>query len=110
MAAVHELLRQVNDPALRERLEQEIDRLTANKKFGLVFEEHLPECTPLYGAHIKRGSTVAKRTGKLNDIYIVLKIDGDNVLCRNRSGEMENLQTDEIVAIAEFGAPIFPTL
>jgi adenine-specific DNA-methyltransferase len=110
MAAVHELLRQVNDPALRERLEQEIDRLTANKKFGLVFEEHLPECTPLYGAPIKRGSTVAKRAGKLNDIYIVLKIDGDNVLCRNRSGEMENLQTNEIVAIAEFGAPIFPTL
>ena len=41
MAAIHELLRQVEDPALRKRLEQEIDRLTEHKKFGLVFEEHL---------------------------------------------------------------------
>lgn len=48
MAAIHDLLAQVQDEALRARLEQEINRLTKQKKFGLVFEEHLPECTPLY--------------------------------------------------------------
>ena len=73
MAAIHELLRQVEDPALRKRLEQEIDRLTEHKKFGLVFEEHLPECTPLYGLPIKRGSTVARK-GKIGDTYVALKV------------------------------------
>ena len=48
MAAIHDLLAQVQDEALRARLEQEINRLSKTKKFGLVFEEHLPECTPLY--------------------------------------------------------------
>ena len=47
MAAIHELIKQVSDPALRERLEQEVKNVTKDKKFGLVFEEHLPECTPL---------------------------------------------------------------
>lgn len=61
MAAIHDLLAQVQDEALRARLEQEINRLSKTKKFGLVFEEHLPECTPLYDIPVKRGSTVAKR-------------------------------------------------
>ena len=54
MAAIHDLLAQVQDEALRARLEQEINRLTKQKKFGLVFEEHLPECTPLYDVPVKR--------------------------------------------------------
>ena len=37
MAAIHDLLAQVQDEALRERLEQEIDRMTKTKKFGPVF-------------------------------------------------------------------------
>ena len=45
MAAIHDLLAQVQDEALRARLEQEINRLSKTKKFGLVFEEHLPELT-----------------------------------------------------------------
>jgi adenine-specific DNA-methyltransferase len=54
MAAIKDLLQQISDPALKERLLVEIDRLKKNKKFGLVFEEHVPECTPLYGVPIRR--------------------------------------------------------
>lgn len=46
MAAIHDLLAQIQDEALRERIEKEIDKLSKTKKFGLVFEEHMPECTP----------------------------------------------------------------
>ena len=63
MAAIHDLLAQVQDEALRTRLEQEINRLSKQKKFGLVFEEHLPECTPLYDIPVKKGSIVAKKAG-----------------------------------------------
>ena len=36
MAAIHDLLAQVQDEALKVRLEQEINRLSKAKKFGLV--------------------------------------------------------------------------
>jgi len=45
MAAINDLLRQIPDTSLRNRLEQEFARISKNKKFGLVFEEHIPECT-----------------------------------------------------------------
>ena len=110
MAAIHELLRQVEDPALRKRLEQEIDRLTEHKKFGLVFEEHLPECTPLYGLPIKRGSTVARK-GNIGDTYVALKVSDKEAVCRNKiSSENETISLNDLVVTAEFGEPIYPTL
>lgn len=111
MAAIHELLKQVSDPALRARLTEEFNRVTQNKKFGLVFEEHMPECTPLYGIRIKRGATVAKKAKKINDTYTVIALDGDTAVCRNKStGETEEIAVSELAAVAEFGDPIFPCL
>ena len=111
MAAINDLLRQVPDEALRSRLEQEYSRLSKNKKFGLVYEEHLPECTPLYGVPIKRGSTVARKTGNVNDVYKVGKILDGAAFCTNRSdGTEERISVEDIVPVAQFGDPIFPTL
>ena len=77
MAAIQDLLKQVADTALRARLEEEIGRLAKHTKFGLVFEEHQPECTPLYDLKVKRGSLVAKKDGKLDDLYRVVKVSGE---------------------------------
>lgn len=111
MAAINDLLRQIPDSTLRNRLEQEFARISKNKKFGLVFEEHIPECTPLYEVPIKRGSTVAQKTGHINDVYTVLKLDGDIALCRNKvTGNTENILVTDLVSVAQFGEPIFPTL
>lgn len=111
MAALNDLINQVEDKALRERLMQEATRLTKQKKFGLVFEEHIPECTPLYGIEIKRGSTVAKKAGAINDVYRVTKINGDDAVClRLASGESETLLLSDLVPVAKFGEPIYPTL
>lgn len=111
MAAIHELLKQVSDPALRARLTEEINRVTQNKKFGLVFEEHMPECTPLYGIRIKRGATVAKKATKINDTYTVITLDADTAVCRNKStGETEEIPVNDLVVVAQFGDPIFPCL
>ena len=111
MAAIHELLKQVQDPTLRARLEEEFDHATQNKKFGLVFEEHLPECTPLYGIGIKKGGTAARKAAKISDTYTVVKLNGDKTICRHKvSGEIEEIDKNELVAVAEFGEPIFPYL
>ena len=111
MALLQDLIQQIDDPALRERILQETNKLVKQKKFGLVFEEHLPECTPLYDVPIRVGSKVARKIGYVSDIYTVLKIEGSAVLCdRRETHEQVTLQMDEIVAIAEFGEPIYPTL
>lgn len=41
MATIHELIDQIENEVLRERIAAEIDKLEKQKKFGLVFEEHL---------------------------------------------------------------------
>lgn len=46
MAAINDLIAQIQDVELRNKIEQEVNRMNKQKKFGLVFEEHLPECTP----------------------------------------------------------------
>lgn len=111
MAAIHDLLAQVQDQELRERIEKEIDKLSKTKKFGLVFEEHLPECTPLYDVKIKRGSTVAKKSGSINDVYDVLKIRESTATCINRVSQVvEDIDIDDLIAVAQFGEPIYPYL
>lgn len=111
MALLQDLIQQIDDPILRERIMQETDKLVKQKKFGLVFEEHLPECTPLYDATIRVGCKVALKTGYVSDIYTVLKIAGDTVLCdRRETHEQKTFQMSDIVAVAEFGEPIYPAL
>ena len=111
MAVINDLVNQIEDKALRERIAAEVDRLTKQKKFGLVFEEHLPECTPLYDVPVKRGSTVARRSGPMNVVYRVLKIaDGVATCMLKNGGEPEQIAVDELVSVAEFGDPIYPQL
>lgn len=111
VALLQDLIMQIDDTALRERILQETDKLVKQKKFGLVFEEHLPECTPLYDMAISVGRKVALKTGYVCDIYTVLKIDGSDVICESRNThEQSTFQMNEIVVVAEFGEPIYPTL
>ena len=111
MAVIDDLLQKVEDPVLRDRLAKEIHRATKHKKFGLVFEEHLPECTPLWGIPVKKGSKVALRTGKISNFYTVLGIKDDVAICLNmdKSATVE-FPVDDLVCIAEFGEPIYPYL
>lgn len=111
MAAIHDLLAQIQDEALRTRLEQEIDRLSKTKKFGLVFEEHLPECTPLYDIPVKKGSIVAKKTGTISEMYEVSTIKDRIATCYHKvTEEKGDIPVDELVCVAQFGEPIYPYL
>ena len=42
MAAINDLIAQIENLELRARIQAEVDRMNKQKKFGLVFEEHLP--------------------------------------------------------------------
>lgn len=111
MAAIHDLIDKIEDEALRERISKEVEKLSKQKKFGLVFEEHLPECTPLYDIPVKKRSKVALRAGKVSDYLTVLKIEDGKALCLNKDKtETIEYNIDELVCIAEFGEPIYPYL
>lgn len=113
MAAIHDLLAQIQDEALRERIEQEVHRLAKTKKFGLVFEQHLPECTPLYDMPIKTGEKIILRNSRDDKaIYIVIKIEDGKAICARRDNLSEHFSfnLEEVVRVAEFGEPIYPYL
>lgn len=111
MALLQDLISQIDDRTLQERIMAEVSKLSKQKKFGLVFEEHLPECTPLYDVNIRKGSKVALKTGQVSDIYIVRSIDEDKAVCEHKTDHAEaEFVLDELVAVAEFGEPIYPYL
>lgn len=111
MAAINDLIRQITDPDLRDRIQKEVDKLAKQKKFGLVFEEHLPECTPLYDIPVHRGVKAALKTGDVSDFYQVLNVEDGKALCIKR-GETKTVEfpIDDLVTIAEFGESIYPYL
>jgi len=111
MAAINDLIAQIENAELRARIQAEVDRMNKQKKFGLVFEEHLPECTPLYDIPVKRGALVALKTGKVNEVYRVLKIKGDEAECKKKDAdEIATFKVNELVTVAEFGDAIYPYL
>lgn len=112
MSAINELIDKIENGDLRNRLRQEVLRLQKQKKFGLVFEEHIPEATPLYDVPIKKGSIVASKSGKVETAFRVLKISGEDLLCErlDETHEQVTLHKNDMVTIARFGEPIYPYL
>lgn len=109
MAAINDLIAQIQDAELRNKIEQEVNRMKKQKKFGLVFEEHLPECTPLYEMPVNCGSNVALKSGNINDIYRVIAINNGKALCI-KEDEKAEWSIADLVVVAKFGEPIYPYL
>lgn len=113
MAAINDLISQIQDETLRNRIQEEVSKMAKQKKFGLVFEEHMPESTPLYDMPIKRGCNVMRRDSKDDkSIYVVLKVEGDTAVCVKPEQEDEavTFELKDIVRVAEFGESIYPYL
>lgn len=111
MSAIDDLINQISNKDLRNRIKQETDKIKNSKKFGLVFEEHLPECTPLYDVKIKVGSKVAIKDKNISDMFIVMQINGSNITCENiKTHEIKTVKLSQLVCVAEFGEPIYPYL
>ncbi len=111
MSAINDLISQIQDESLRDRIQSEVNKMSKQKKFGLVFEEHLPECTSLYDVPVKRGSLVVLKCGDINNKYIVGSIVNGIAKCMNKvTEEVEEIPLENLVTVAEFGKPIYPYL
>ncbi len=69
------LLEHVEDPALREDLRTQIDRLKQRRSFGLVFEQHIPERVRLPQHPIRIGSHVVSRDDDDSATFEVVAIE-----------------------------------
>lgn len=111
MAVIDDLIARIEDKELRNRIQLELLKMNRQKKFGLIFENHLPECTPLYDIPVSLGRDVAERLGTINEVWTVMEINGDKALCRRRNGkEIKEFLIESLVSVASFGDPIYPYL
>lgn len=116
MAAINDLIARIKDPELRQRIEKEVKALTQQKQFGLVFENHIPEITLLYGYPISRGCKVIRKEDDdkrlCEDIlWEVKKISRKTATCVHTvTNEEQHISTSELICVAKNGEPIYPCL
>jgi adenine-specific DNA-methyltransferase len=89
-----------------------VEKLKTRKKFGLVFEQHLPEVVQLPGLPVKPGAGVAKRTDKNAGFFLVTNaVTGKRVsILPERGGSEEVSPKDELVVVKRFGEPMYLAL
>lgn len=111
MAALKELIQKIENPELRAQIQEAANKLLKQKKFGLVFEDHLPECTILYDIPVRKGLKVSLRGGNASETYTVLKVKDSKALCMPRNGnDAVEFAVADLVVTAELGDPIYPNL
>lgn len=116
MAAINDLIARIQDPELRLRMEKEVKELTKHKKFGLVFENHVPEMTLLYDYPISRGCKVIRKADddkKLTDyiLWEVVYVSRGVATCRRTvTGEELQVPCQDLICVARNGEPIYPCL
>lgn len=99
MAAIDQYIERIPNAELQEQLRIEIARLTKKKRFGLVFENHLPDNVVMPEVTIRRGTKVALRGKTPNDVYEVQSISEGEVTCalvQNIESEMTRQLTTDI--------------
>jgi len=101
---------------LRERLRMETNCITKEKKFGLVFEEHLSKLDPStlqhQGAQAQQGGAAGQATsGPVGGCCPCVTARRPEAHCRNiSSGETRVIPVDHLVVVCQFGEPISPAL
>jgi adenine-specific DNA-methyltransferase len=117
MAKIEDLIAQIHDERLRNAIGAEVRELKKAKKFGLVFEEHLPETVRLTNLPVKVGETVAKRSESGNVTWRVKSIR--NVIASleqtgngqsNGTAQVADEPINNLVVVRRFGDPIYPAL
>lgn len=113
MAKIEDLIDEIADPGLRERIALEVKDLKEAKRFGLVFEEHIPETVSLCGLPIRSGLIVQNRlTPKDLTEFQVLRVDGDETtLVPKGTDEPEKIvDVADLLVVKRFHEQVFPGL
>jgi adenine-specific DNA-methyltransferase len=113
MARLDDLVAQVTDLALRREMEAALRKMKRRQRFGLVFEEHIPETTALYGLPFQTGSLVQKRDDpQAKVLYRVTAttLEGQATIEPSNGGEPQQVPVGDLLAVKRFGEPMYPAL
>lgn len=111
MAAIDQYIERIPNHELQEQIKDEVARLTKKKRFGLVYENHLPDNVIMPEVTIRRGTKVTLRDNTPNDVYEVQEIEGDNAVCRHLVSFADKIfPLGDLVAVAQLGDVIYPYL
>lgn len=113
MARIDDLVTQVTDKALRQKIEAALIELKRRQRFGLVFEDHIPEMTALTRFPVTSGSIVQKKSDNgTGQLFQVKSLSGKSkaVIELDQSEQTEIVAVKDLMVIKRFGDPIFPAL
>jgi adenine-specific DNA-methyltransferase len=112
MARIDDLVSQIADKGLKEQLESALADIRRRQRFGLVFEEHIPETASLPNFPIQVGTLVQeKRDLEGKRLYTVRGIEkAGAVIEPEGGGEKRTVPLVSVTAVKRFGDAIFPSL
>ena len=118
MAHIDNLIDSIKDPQLRAALRAEYDKVTKNRRLGLVFDRHLPESVALPGFAIRDGEKVQVIADGSSDptgldgtgVWSVTGVTDGTARLRDGDGDIRRVPIGRLVATREFGDPIYPGL
>ena len=112
MAALDDLINKIDNPELKLQMQHVVRKLLKQKKFGLVFEDHLPESTILQEREVRVGLTVTYKSEPLKERFFVRAINNDIAECisLNDTTLTRAIPIGDLVPFATFGEPIYPYL
>lgn len=103
------LIARISDEDLKSTIAAELSILRETKQFGLVFERHFPENVRLISHPIRKGLRVQLRDSDADAMtWLVARVDGENAMLIAPDGSQSSKPVRELVAIREFGEPVYP--
>ena len=113
MGRLDDLVGEVKNHDLRKELRAALVEIKRQQRFGLVFEEHIPETTALLGLPVQVDSLVQRRDTEGNGLLRVVALAKRGKLATVsplEGGKREVLPVKELMSVKRFGDPIYPTL
>ncbi len=94
-------------------MEAALAEMKRRQRFGLVYEDHIPETTVLHGLPIQNGSLVQRRDDpQAKTLYRVTATDpqGQATVEPTDGGAPEQVPLGDLLAVKRFGEPMYPAL
>ncbi|HUY33154.1 MAG TPA: site-specific DNA-methyltransferase [Pirellulales bacterium] len=111
MARLDDLVADIRDQALRRRVESALADLKRKQRFGLVYEEHVPETTALLGLPIAPGAIVQRREDSNGQSeFRVVSVGGRGKVAIEplTGGQPQSISPKDLLLVKRFGEPIYP--
>ena len=111
MALIDDLLAQISDDKLRVRLTDAVVDMRRRKKFGLVYEAHIPE-TVLIATEtgLRVGAQVMLRRHPEDSTRYTVQHVGNKVATITDGNSSRDENVSDLLIVKQFGDPVYPTL